>query len=280
MDDTVGRETARRTIDDIVDDYQRARRDGDHRGMRRHQREETCVVLLTTLGFLAADMASFVHGMSLKGGMLMRGELGSPRTSADIDFSTGHQRRPDADAIGADLRRAGRAFDLRLDESPETTSGGFVIDFTFASRCDGGRAKLEVSVREDLVLPIRNATLLSVGLAIPPFSTPAIDLTEGLAEKLRALCQRSQPRDLYDTWFYLIRSGRHFDPRTLRTTVDRKLALTRYGRWRSGLWRTHLGDIAATWEATLGDWLTPDEMPTFSDVVEEVGRELVRLRLA
>jgi hypothetical protein len=151
MDDTVGRETARRTIDDIVDDYQRARRDGDHRGMRRHQREETCVVLLTTLGFLAADMASFVHGMSLKGGMLMRGELGSPRTSADIDFSTGHQRRPDADAIGADLRRAGRAFDLRLDESPETTSGGFVIDFTFASRCDGGRAKLEVSVREDLV---------------------------------------------------------------------------------------------------------------------------------
>lgn len=268
-----------RTREAIAVDYQTARGRGDAAAMRRYQNEEACFVLLAILERLAADESSFVHGIALKGGILMAGELRSARSSADIDATTGHGRRVDPEKVVEDLRRAGRGFGLRLDGEPDRTMGGLIVRFRFDSLTDAGTAKLEVSVREDLVFAVRDAFFDVSELGLQPFSVPAVAEVELVAEKVRTLVQRAQPRDLFDLHLYLVESGWHLDPGELRTAVDAKLAITRHRRWRSGLWRSNLDEIEAAWETTMAMWIEPTRLPPFQQVVSEVGRTLRSLRL-
>lgn len=175
--------------------------------MRRFQNEEACLVLLAVLERLASEESSFIHGVALKGGILMAGELHSPRSSADIDATTGHMRRPDADQVIADLRKAGRAFNLRPDGQPERTPDGVIFHLRFDSLTDAGSAKLEVSVREDLVFAVRDAFIDVSSLGLTPFEVRAVAKVELVAEKLRTVVQRAQPRDLFDLRLYLVESG-------------------------------------------------------------------------
>ena len=181
----------------IAADYQHAREARDADGMRRLQNEEACFVLLAILERLAAEKSSFIHGVALKGGILMAGELHSPRSSADIDATTGHMERLEADQVVADLRRAGRAFNVRPDREPERTRGGLVVHFRFDSLTDAGTAKLEVSVREDLIFAVRDAFFVVSALGLTPFEVPAVAQVELVAEKIRTLVQRAQPRELH-----------------------------------------------------------------------------------
>lgn len=268
-----------RTRDAISADYQAARDAGEAAAMRRFQNEEACLVLLAILERLAAEPTSFIHLVALKGGILMAGELRSPRSSADIDATTGHQRRIDPEPVIADLRRAGRGFNLRLDGEPDRTPGGMIVHFRFDSLTDAGTARLEISVREDLVFAVRDAFLDVSELGIAPFSVPAVAEVELVAEKLRTLVQRSQPRDLFDLRIYLVESGWHLDPADLRRAVDAKLAITRHRRWRSGLWRQNLDGIEQQWEATMASWVDPEKLPAFAAALEDVSRRLRELRL-
>lgn len=263
----------------IANDYREARDRSDVAAMRRYQNEEACFVLLAILERLAADDRSFVHEIALKGGILMAGELRSARSSADIDATTGQGRRIDADRVVADLRRAGREFGVRLDADPDRTLGGLIVHFRFDSLTDAGSAKLEVSVREDLVFAVRDAFFDVSDLGLQPFTVPALAQVELVAEKLRSLVQRAQPRDLFDLHLYLAESGWHLDPAELRQGVDAKLAITRHKRWRPDLWRMNLGEIEAAWETTMAAWVEPERLPPFDRVVAEVARRLRSLRL-
>ena len=49
------------------------------------------------------------------------------------------------------------ALNVRLDGEPDRTQGGLIVHFRFDSLTDAGTAKLEVSVREDLVFAVRDA---------------------------------------------------------------------------------------------------------------------------
>ena len=211
--------------------------------------------------------------------ILMAGELGSPRASADIDATSGEQKRVDVDVVAREIVRAGRRFAMRLDGEPERTRGGHVIHLAFESLTDRGIAKFEISVREDLVFAVRDAVidLSSVGLSV--FSVPAVAEVELVAEKLRCLVQRAQPRDLFDLRLYLVDSGWHFDPHELRAAVDGKLATTRLKRWSPEAWRAHLDEIEPLWEPTLLEWVAPDRLPAFEDAVREVDRRLRQLGL-
>ncbi|HZK74806.1 MAG TPA: nucleotidyl transferase AbiEii/AbiGii toxin family protein [Clostridia bacterium] len=263
----------------IAADYRRARDARDPAAMRRLQNEEACLVLLAILERLAFEKSSFIRDVALKGGILMVGELHSPRSSADIDATTGHMQRLDADQVITDLRRAGRTFNVRPDGQPEGTAGGLIVHFRFDSLTDSGTAKLEVSVREDLVFAVRDAFFDVSSLGIAPFEVHAVAQVELVAEKLRTVVQRAQPRDLFDLRFYLVESGWHLDPADLRKAVDAKLALTRYRRWRPGLWRNNVDAIEAAWETTLLAWIDPDRLPSFSTVLSDVARRLRELRL-
>jgi len=162
----------------IAADYRRARDARDPAAMRRLQNEEACLVLLAILERLAFEKSSFIHDVALKGGILMAGELHSPRSSADIDATTGHMQRLDADQVITDLRRAGRTFNVRPDGQPERTAGGLIVHFRFDSLTDSGTAKLEVSVREDLVFAVRDAFFDVSSLGIAPFEVHAVAQVE------------------------------------------------------------------------------------------------------
>jgi predicted nucleotidyltransferase component of viral defense system len=247
--------------------------------MRRYQNEEACIVLLSILQRLAVDKSSFIHRVALKGGILMAGELGSPRTSADIDATSGHMDRIDLDEVIRDLRRAGREFNVRADREEGRTSGGLIVRFRFDSFTDSGTAKLEISVREDLVFAVRDAFLDVSRLGIAPFEVPAVAQVELVAEKVRTVVQRAQPRDLFDLRLYLVESGWPLDRRDLRRAIDAKLALTRYKRWRSGLWRTNIVAIEAAWQPTLVAWIDPRNLPDFETVRSDVAKRMRELQL-
>lgn len=117
------------------------------------------------------------------------------------------------------------------------------------------------------------------GLGLQPFTVPAVAEVELVAEKLRTLVQRAQPRDLFDLHLYLVDSGWHMNPADLRHAVDAKLAITRHKRWRPGLWRLNLGAIEATWESTMAAWIDPERLPAFDQVVAQVAQRLRSLRL-
>ena len=219
-----------RTRDAIAADYQTARDRGDAAAMRRYQNEEACFALLAILERLSVDERSFVHGIALKGGILMAGELHSARSSADIDATTGRGRRVDPDQVVEDLRRAGRGFGLRLEGEPDRTLGGLIVRFRFDPLTDAGTAKLEVSVRDDLVFAVRDALFDVAEWGLRPFTVPAVAKVKLVAEKLRTLVQRAQPRDLFDLHLYLVDTGWHLDPAELRRAVDAKLSITRHKR--------------------------------------------------
>lgn len=118
-----------RTRDAIAAHYQTARDRRDAAAMRRYQNEEACFVLLAILERLAADERSFVHGIALKGGILMAGELRSARSSADIDATTGRGKRVDPDqVVASELRQTvgssqDRAHAPASSERPDGVSG-------------------------------------------------------------------------------------------------------------------------------------------------------------
>ncbi len=270
-----------RTPQDIAADYQAARDANDASAMRRFQNEEACLVLLTMLGRMASNPKSFVHGVALKGGMLMAGELRSPRASADIDFTSGHLKRVDPEEVLREVELAGRQFRVRQEGEPERTPGGEVIHLQFESLTDGGSAKIEISIREDLVFAVRDATFNVTDIGIDPFSIPALAEVELVSEKIRALVQRAQPRDLFDLRLYLCESGWHLDPKDLAKAVDVKLQTgTRHKRWKADLWRANLDEISKNWESTVKEWVAPEHIPTFETAVGDVARRLKALQLS
>jgi predicted nucleotidyltransferase component of viral defense system len=209
----------------------------------------------------------------------MAGELRSPRTSADIDLTAGYLKRIDPDRVIREVREAGRQFSVRADGEPERTAGGEVIRFSFESLTDGGTAKLEISIRENLVFAVRDAVFDVSDLGLTPFTLPALAKVELVAEKLRALVQRAQPRDLFDLRLYLTESGWHLDRRELEQAIEAKLRTTRHKRWRGDLWRIHLAEIEELWLPTLTEWIEPDRIPAFEETVDAVARRLHELRL-
>jgi predicted nucleotidyltransferase component of viral defense system len=116
-------------------------------------------------------------------------------------------------------------------------------------------------------------------LGIAPFTVAALAQVELVAEKLRTLVQRGQPRDLFDLHLYLVESGWHLNPAELKRAVDAKLALTRHRGWRRELWRLNLEAIGQAWEETMAAWIDPRLLPPFVRTVDEVGRRLRDLRL-
>jgi predicted nucleotidyltransferase component of viral defense system len=144
---------------------------------------------------------------------------------------------------------------------------------------DAGTAKLEVSVREDLVFAVREALFDVTGFGLAPFSLPALAEVELIAEKVRAVVQRAQPRDLFDLNLYLVESGWHLDPTDVRAAVDAKLSITRHARWKAGLWRINLDEIRQQYETTMASWIDPAILPPLDDLIRNVARRLRELGL-
>ena len=61
--------------------------------------------------------------------------------------------------------------------------------------------------------------------------------------------------------------------------MDAKLPITKYRKWKAGLWRNHLSAIETNWRAVLEEWIEPDWIPDFDETVEVVARRMRELGL-
>src|SRR5687767_3634085 len=131
------------------------------------------------------------------------------------------------------------------------------------------RSEMEVSFREDLMLEPERAAYRSPFCEAFPVLVMCAD--EMLSEKVRAMYQRGQPRDLYDLWFLLTHPEVVIDEATVSELIPRKF---RPGLVSGGFDRARLYEQIraneASWAETLGE-LVPT-FPTFDEALGVVER--------
>ena len=135
----------------------------------------------------------------------------------------------------------------------------------------GVKIKLQVSMREQPVLPVRPMPQLDLDhfklLEFEPVAIPSLAFEEAVAEKIRAASQRSKIRDLHDLSEIAIRA--------LNRDLIRSLAVLKlwgsegpnldYGRFRERI--TGAGDYDI---AELASLLRKDQRPDLEEMIQRV----------
>ena len=175
-------------------------------GLRDKLVAERDVVLTYALGALCET--GVMDAFAFKGGTCLRKTVfgNAGRFSEDLDFTLDTDLAEDdalAGLVGAfneERHGVGFVFEDYYKTDDGASFGGDVRyrhDWN-----DAGRFRLQVSLRERPTLPPLASALQAQGyFAHMEFEPPAVRslrFVEMLAEKLRAACQRSKVRDLYD----------------------------------------------------------------------------------
>lgn len=227
-----------RTVD-IKPWIDRARRDP----LTYVERQATEIVL-TAIG----SLPGYGSHIFLKGGILMAVVYESPRTTADLDFTTDLKPSPDLpeklrQALDATLPRAAAQLGypnlvLRVQTvreqprpfgSPRTSFPALDVKIAYAIRGNGdwrlekGQAPHVVDLEVSFNEPIHSVEVIRLGISGPSFSAYA--LTDLLAEKFRALLQQItrnphrqqrvyRRQDVYDIAHLVTRFPPNADERT------------------------------------------------------------------
>lgn len=164
------------------------------------------------------------------------------------------------------------------DEPHGATKFGLKIDliaYTGPLRVPG-TVEVEVSFREEIALPAQSLAYISPFRE--PFPVAVMDLHEMIAEKVRALVQRGNPRDLYDLWFIFSRIGSPISDDIVAELIPRTFIPPLVSRgWRPQELYTNIRRAEAEWTRALAVLIA--EPPTFDEalaVVEEALRPIVR----
>lgn len=109
--------------------------------------------------------------------------------------------------------------------------------------------RVDLSFRDDLILEVRDRTVLSKYGESLLSRVYAIEFIEIIAEKLRALMSRGYPRDYYDVWSHLDRI-RNTDP--LRELTNRKCSILNIEYKPSNIFDEEiLARVEAAWKTRL-----------------------------
>ena len=235
-------------------------------------------VLLTYLLQLFAEKGIIDH-VGFKGGTMLRKMIFGPRgrLSTDLDFTC----RSD---IGAEdlmlmmldaLERPYHGISFRFDRDKDwyLTDDGCAANpvCAHAENEKGVKIKLQVSMREHPVLPIRPMPQIALDyfnlLDFVPVAVPCLAFEEVVAEKIRAAAQRSKVRDLHDLSEIAVR--------VLDRDIIRSLAVLKlwdsdgpnldYGGFRERI--TGAGDYDV---ADLTTLLRRDQRPDLDQMIQRV----------
>jgi predicted nucleotidyltransferase component of viral defense system len=206
------------------------RRIAQQSGARDISKVETDIVL-TYLLQLFHERGITEH-VAFKGGTMLRkmvfGSRG--RYSTDLDF-TGYTDVSDEDVMEMTLDALGQPYhgvSFRFDRDKDwyftDTSLAANPVCVHAGNERGVKVKLEVSLREKPVLPVRAMPQIAQDyfkmLPFKPADIPALAYEEVVSEKVRAASQRSKIRDLHDLSEV---AGRQFNRDLLRSLAVIKL---------------------------------------------------------
>jgi predicted nucleotidyltransferase component of viral defense system len=235
-------------------------------------------VILTYLIQLFTEKNIMDH-VAFKGGTMLRKMVFGPRgrLSTDLDFACRSDIGPEdlmlmmLDALEGPYH--GISFRFDRDKDWYLTDDGCAANpvCAHAENEKGVKIKLQVSMRERPVLPIRPMPQINLDyfnlLEFVPVAVPCLAFEEVVAEKIRAAAQRSKIRDLHDLSEIAVRV---LDRDTIRSLTVLKLWGTKgpnldYGRFRERIMGA--GDYDVNDLATL---LRKDQRPDLEQMIQRV----------
>ena len=235
-------------------------------------------VILTYVLQLFAEKSITGH-VAFKGGTMLRKMIFGPRgrLSTDLDFTCCTDISVD-DLMLMMLEAVehpyhGISFRFDRDKDWYLTEEGCAANpvCAHADNEKGVKIKLQVSMRERPILPIRPMSQLALGhfklLEFAPVAIPCLAFEEVVAEKIRAATQRSKVRDLHDLSEIAVRA---LDRDLIRSLAVLKLwgsdgPNLDYDRFRGRIMGAGDYDIAEL--ATL---LRKDQRPVLNEMIQRV----------
>ena len=225
-------------------------------------------------GWLLASLSSNVE-MALKGGTgIRKAFLEGYRFSDDLDFTLlGDYSIDDVegrvrDAVIAAGRESGIAFEEAI-KFAEVENGyrGSVYFRILRGAGSPLKVRLDLTLRDNelVLLPLEMRAILHPYSDVLEGEVLSYSLVEVFAEKMRALFERTRPRDLYDVWRL---SGLELDVTGI--VVD-KFGFKGVRFDLDGL-RVRRGDFGSAWRSSLRHQLR--DLPSFDLVFEGVVRSL------
>jgi len=250
-------------------------------GLRFDQAEKDYIILWLLYGLTRPELTP--KGWAFKGGTCLRHcYYEGYRFSEDLDFSGAPQDRP----LDTSLELLGRVAAWIGDESgirltlkePRTVPGDFQIEIPVQYHRGGARrqalphVKVQLTFDEPILSRVEERPVTPAYPDLPPFKVAAYSKLEILAEKLRALLQQQKkwprPRDLYDLWYILCRSGEHYAWEALEPLFREKCRVRDIEPDLNGLISENLREWNRdAWVDRLGPMLK--ELPEFDQVWRE-----------
>lgn len=260
---------------------------------RKEQIQEPTVEVDFVLGWLLlclADVPRLSRSLVFKGGTALR-KLYAPgwRYSEDLDFSVlgSVELATLSSETALWCSKTAQASGLTLaspeqDQLPDKLSrqGNLTLWLPFVGPLGRSarprRIKIDFSTSEPVLLPATQRAIIA------DFSDQrrlarklhVYAVEEILAEKLRSLIQRREPRDLYDTWRLLTRREVPVDLDLTFELFPRKCQVRSVDPEQLGrvLNDASLGQLSRAWSLRLGSQLT--NLPEFDSVIRELKRHL------
>lgn len=261
---------------------------------RKENIQERTIEIDFVLGWLLlclGEVPALSRDLVFKGGTALRKIYSSTwRYSEDLDFTLSRSvsRSELIAACATWCERTARASGLTLGSPEEDTpapaklaqQGNFAIWLPFVGPLGKSarhrRIKVDISATEPILLPPEQRAVTAdfsdqhrIKRKVQVYAAEEI-----LAEKLRSLLQRREPRDLYDTWRLLTSGEVSLDidlaiqllPGKCQTRAVRSSDLRRI------LTESSSGPLARAWQIRLGSQLS--ELPDLALVIREVKRHL------
>lgn len=166
--------------------------------------------------------------MVFKGGTSLQKTINMPRYSEDLDFTA---RKINANNLCERIREKIRYYGYENQYKKIKPITGETIKFRIRGPLYNGEAvseatvRLDISEREDVILSPKTQTVNPIYDDIPGYTINTMNEREMLAEKIRAIVKRNQPRDLYDIHYLLNK----------KVGLDKKLAEEKLGYYNEKL---------------------------------------------
>jgi predicted nucleotidyltransferase component of viral defense system len=250
-------------------------------GLRFDQVEKDYVILWVLSGLARSGLTR--HGWIFKGGTCLRHcHYKGYRFSEDIDFSC----KPGGDNLDKSLQLLQKSTDKIQSESgiriavrkPHTIPGDFQIEIPMEYSRGGMRrqglpqVKVHLTFDEPILDKAVICSIKSRYSDLFPFKIYSYSKKEIVAEKLRSLLQQQKkwprPRDLYDLWYMLCRTGENFTWKELLPMFEEKCHIRHIKPDIKGLTSDSLKTLnRKAWRDRLGPMLK--EVPEFDLVWKE-----------
>ena len=250
-------------------------------GLRFDQAEKDYIILWMLSGLSRSGASR--HGWVFKGGTCLRHcYYAGYRFSEDIDFSC----KPGGDNLGESVKLLQMVADRIQSESgirittrePLTIPGDFQIEIPIEYSRGGTRrqglpqVKIHLTFDEPVLETPIACSIKPRYSDISTFKVLSYTKQEIVAEKLRSLLQQQKkwprPRDLYDLWYMLCRSGEHFTRDKLLPMFQAKCSVRDIKPDLAGLISTNLREWnKKAWQDRLGPML--NDVPDFDSVWQE-----------